>query len=219
MSGPSQFNSFYQFDDLGRYLDIAYLNSYFSNPDSHRVKAGFISFTIGFGKYRVYEDGFIFSVSRSKIYQGQFDNDGYLRVSLSIGNRISKMCMVHTLVAFSFVNGYDPYSTWQINHIDENKSNNHHTNLEWSTMLFNNQYGTRTANGIRTAQHSRSYPVRAINLDGTLHKEYPLGMSSAIRDLCPYKAIRLPYVRSAVSRIQSILGSRNQWHGFRWERV
>ena len=68
------------------------------------------------------------------------DKDGYLRVSLSKRGK-SKGFGVHRLVAQAFIP--NPDNLPQVNHRDENPSNNKADNLEWCTQSYNNAYGNR----------------------------------------------------------------------------
>ena len=61
---------------------------------------------------------------------------GYLYVKLR-----GKMIGVHRLVASSFIP--NPHNLPQVNHKDEDKSNNNVTNLEWCSSKYNINYGTR----------------------------------------------------------------------------
>ena len=70
----------------------------------------------------------------------------YLRVSINY-----KTYNIHKLVAEAFIpyTGLNPDGTpiigeRMINHIDENKRNNHVENLEWCDAKYNNNYGTRS---------------------------------------------------------------------------
>ena len=80
---------------------------------------------------------------------------GYSIVALC-NNGKSKSFTVHRLVAKAFIpnpNNYD-----QINHINENKTDNRMENLEWCDGKYNMNYGTRTAKQIA----KRSKPVMCI---------------------------------------------------------
>lgn len=68
------------------------------------------------------------------------DKDGYLILGL-YRNGKSKTVRVHRLVAKAFIE--NPYNLPEINHIDENKTNNHVENLEWCTTAYNLTYGHR----------------------------------------------------------------------------
>lgn len=65
---------------------------------------------------------------------------GYLRFNLH-KNHIQKTVYVHRLVAEYFVENPNGYT--EINHKDENKSNNVAMNLEWCGRKYNCNYGTR----------------------------------------------------------------------------
>lgn len=99
--------------------------------------------------------------------------NGYMRVSLcSDGKVINKL--VHRLVAEAF--NPNPYGLPQVNHKDEDKTNNIYTNLEWCSQEYNNEYGTRNE---RSAINNRNNPkqnCRQINrytLDGKYIDTWP----------------------------------------------
>ena len=69
------------------------------------------------------------------------DSHGYLCVSLYKEGKM-KFVKIHRLVAEAFLD--NPDNLPQINHKDEDKTNNHVNNLEWCDAKYNSNYGTRT---------------------------------------------------------------------------
>lgn len=66
---------------------------------------------------------------------------GYKVVALKQTNGKFKQQRVHRLVAQAFIP--NPDNLPQVNHKDEDKTNNCVDNLEWCTADYNNKYGTR----------------------------------------------------------------------------
>ena len=64
---------------------------------------------------------------------------GYFMVKLR-KDGIQKMCLIHRLVAQSFIP--NPLNLPQVNHKDEDKTNNMVDNLEWCDAKYNSTYGT-----------------------------------------------------------------------------
>lgn len=73
-------------------------------------------------------------------------NKGYLLVALSKNGK-EKVFNIHRLVALAFVP--NPHNYEQVNHINENKTDNRAENLEWCTAKINVNHGTRTARQIQ----------------------------------------------------------------------
>lgn len=67
-------------------------------------------------------------------------SNGYYQVGLC-ANRVHKTVYVHRLVAEAFV--VNSNNLPEVNHLDENKTNNHADNLEWCTRIENLHHGTR----------------------------------------------------------------------------
>lgn len=74
------------------------------------------------------------------------DKDGYKVVTLCKNGK-QKTVKVHRLVAEMFIPNYNKLP--QINHKDENKSNNCVDNLEWCTSKYNINYGTNIKRRIK----------------------------------------------------------------------
>ena len=102
---------------------------------------------VAYENYEVSNKGKIRSLSykgtgKIKELTGAKDKDGYLMVCLCKGEK-QKVCSIHRIVAFTFIENDDETKT-QVNHIDEDKTNNSVENLEWCNAKYNINYGTRT---------------------------------------------------------------------------
>ena len=78
---------------------------------------------------------------KGKILKQCTDKYGYLRVNLYNNHCHRKFVPVHRLVAEAFIP--NPDNLPQINHKDEDKTNNCVENLEWCDDTYNCNYGTR----------------------------------------------------------------------------
>ena len=118
--------------------------------------------------YEVSIDGKVRNRRNGHILKPHIDTDGYeLVVISSCLTKKRKTVRVHRMVGIMFIP--NPNNLPEINHKDENKSNNHVDNLEWCSSKYNANYGTRN---IRTVQnrkekygkeHHRAKQVRCIN--------------------------------------------------------
>ena len=77
------------------------------------------------------------SYGKGKILTPRLNSDGYPRVELYKRSK-SKSHYIHRLVATAFIP--NPNSFQEINHKDENKSNNIVSNLEWCSHEYNLTY-------------------------------------------------------------------------------
>lgn len=99
----------------------------------------------------------------------------YLCVTLSKNGRMKKK-LVHRLVASAFIP--NPENLPEINHKDEDKTNNKADNLEWCDRRYNNLYGTAKAR----AAIKQGKPVLQ-KLDGKIVNAWPTaGMAAAFTD-------------------------------------
>lgn len=89
--------------------------------------------------YAITSCGRIWSYISKKFLKPRADKDGYLLINLHKDNK-SKTYKVHRLVAEAYICNDEELP--QINHRDENKTNNCIGNLEWCTHIYNQNYGT-----------------------------------------------------------------------------
>ena len=102
-----------------------------------------------YGRVRSLDRWIRYSDGRLRLHPGSMTNlhknkkrNGYVQVSLYKENfRYEKK--VHRLVAEAFIP--NPFNLPQVNHKDENTSNNVVWNLEWCDSKYNNSYGTKRA--------------------------------------------------------------------------
>ena len=78
-------------------------------------------------------------IRTGKILSPKTHRNGYLVVGLCTDRKI-KMYYIHRLVAQAFLPNLDRLP--QVNHKDENKTNNNVENLEWCSAEYNTNYGT-----------------------------------------------------------------------------
>jgi hypothetical protein len=135
-----------------------------------------------------------FHISKEKILKQQLRKDKYFNVHL-LKEGIEKIFFVHRLVALAFLP--NPNQLPDINHKDENPSNNYVDNLEWCTVKHNMNYGTaierrkasfvrnnsfKKANATKVKNGSRGAetPIEAVSKDGMTIINYP-SISEAAR--------------------------------------
>lgn len=129
------------------------------------------------GRYQISNMGRVRSLDRwtndehPKYLKGRLLNPsmnkgkGYLRISLSDGNRNYTHYEVHRLVALHFVSGYKPGLV--VNHKNEIKTDNRADNLEWCTYKYNLNYSDVIA--------WKRKPVYQYDLDGNFIKKFKCG--------------------------------------------
>ena len=102
-------------------------------------------------------------VIKERILEPAVTHNGYLRVGLHVDGK-RKMLRVHRLVCEAFHENPDNKS--EVNHVNENKTDNRACNLEWSTRTENCNHGSRNE---RVAK-ALSKPIGQFSLDGKLIK-------------------------------------------------
>lgn len=96
----------------------------------------------GFENYLVSSFGRVWNVKRHKFMKLRKEHHAW-RLGLTDSNGVRKFFFIHRLVMDAFVPNPDPKTFTQINHIDEDTSNNAVENLEWCDAKYNCNYGTR----------------------------------------------------------------------------
>lgn len=121
----------------------------------------------GFENYMVSSDGKVWSLNynhtgKMKELKPCPKKDGYLRVGLyTNGRQVHKF--VHRLVAKAFV--ANPDNKPQVNHIDQDKTNNCEDNLEWCNAEYNTNYGDRTERVAETLTNRKDLSVSVVCLE------------------------------------------------------
>lgn len=87
-------------------------------------------------RYRIRDNGSVYSMYEAKVIAPATTHDGYLSVSLTLDSTDKPTSfLVHRLVGEAFINKQESRSF--INHIDGDKKNNNVSNLEWCTHIEN----------------------------------------------------------------------------------
>lgn len=121
------------------------------------------------GKYQVSNIGRVRNNDywgRVRILKPYQKNRKYAKVTLYRDGKPYD-CDIHRLVASAFIENPNNYP--QVNHKDENKTNNHVDNLEWCSCRYNLFYGNR----LKRISDSLSKPVFQYDMECNLVKIYP----------------------------------------------
>ena len=171
------------------------------------------------GLYRVSNFGRILNLNYKRTGKAELMTPveitgGYLQVGLS-KNRKKKRCLVHRLVAQTFLP--NPENLPQVNHKDEDKTNNfvflnedgsvdkEKSNLEWKTPKGNCNHGTRNERMRKALTNGKkSKKVLQFTLDRELIREWPSARE------CGRNGFKQSNV-SACCR-----GEKPQYKGFLW---
>lgn len=103
--------------------------------------------------YEINKEGEVFSLQRDRLLSQLNNGNGYLGVTLSSGG-VDKRFYTHRLVATCFI-GDPEEERNQVNHKDHDKSNNHVSNLEWTTPKENSTKAQKFHRG-RTIEQSNA---------------------------------------------------------------
>lgn len=97
---------------------------------------------LDYKNYYVSEFGHIYSYynSTSRLLKPYLGADGYLQVKIPDNFGADTHLKLHKIVALTFIKNDNPSNFNVVHHKDENKINNHYTNLEWTTLAQNTKY-------------------------------------------------------------------------------
>lgn len=142
---------------------------------------------------------------KERLLKPYIDKLGYAVVKLTIDTGVNKTMKIHRLVAQAFIP--NPNNLLQINHKDENRSNNVVDNLEWCDAQYNSNYGTRKdklrkSSGIRVAQY---------DLQGNLIKVW-----DSLSQAAQFFGAK---TTSCIRRVCKQLPGRNTYKGYIWRYV
>ena len=140
-------------------------------------------------------------IQKERILKPNVVHGGYLMIGLYAGGK-RKMFFVHRLVCQAFHE--NPENKPEVNHINENASDNRACNLEWCTRTENINHGARNERAAKT----KSKPVGQWTKEGELVKIWP----SAIE-----VQKQTGFSQGSISKVAN--GKRKQAYGFIWKYV
>ena len=140
------------------------------------------------GEYLISNLGRVKSLKNNKerILSLKLRRDGYLDVVLSKNGQV-KYHQVHRLVAEHFVPGHQEGMV--VNHINECKSDNVWTNLEWVTSKENNNHGTAIERRVCTYHSNRNKTVYCTELDMTFKTQAEAARYFGVSGVTIYKVL------------------------------
>lgn len=149
--------------------------------------------------YKVSNFGRVYSMKVSRLLKPHPDKKGYLRVKFWKDGK-GYTFKVHRLVAQAFIP--NPHNYPQVNHKDENKTNNIVDNLEWCDNTYNAHYGSHIERATKNLVNRKnlSLPVLCVETG----KVYPSIM----------EARRQTGLRNID---ECCRGNRNTAGGFHWK--
>ena len=130
-----------------------------------------------YSDYEIYpETGEIWSYKRNMFIKGRKNTKGYIRIVLIDDNGIKKDMPLHRVIAMAAIP--NPDNLPEVNHKDEDKTNNKVSNLEWCTHEYNVNFGTRNARaGEALTNGKQSRPVLGFK-ENKIMKYFPSVMEA-----------------------------------------
>lgn len=177
---------------------------------------------VGYEKYyEVSNLGRVRSNRTGKVLKYNVTPNGRATVELfgDVGTK-SKRLLVHRLAAIAFIPNPNNYP--QINHKDENPSNNCVENLEWCTAKYNMNYGTRLARQLAHIDYSDPKRKKIARENGKKACKPVLQFTKCGEYIAQHESIRAAAKESGVrdTKICDVLrGRAPSAGGFKWKYV
>ncbi|MGM0807539.1 MAG: NUMOD4 domain-containing protein [Bacillota bacterium] len=142
---------------------------------------------------------------KEKVLKQMIHTGGYLQVGLRKNGKTTCK-FVHRLVGEAFILNLNQLP--QINHKDEDKTNNKVSNLEWCDNTYNNIYGTKIERQKQSEYLQRVMkPIKGTNLE----------TGEVLLFDSVNSATKKGFVRRGIRGCLD--GIANHHHGYRWEYV
>lgn len=157
--------------------------------------------------YIIYNDGRLFSIKTGKFLTPNEYTDGYLQYHITLldGTKVTRK--IHRLVAEYFVYNRSPKKNTEVNHKDENKHNNHATNLEWCDRQYNANYSKTWVKGAFATS------IHVAMCDPITQKI--IATYNSIKEAC--RKNNLP--SSANKHIRKYIDTNIEQYGFIWKEI
>ena len=112
-----------------------------------------------FNNYEVSNLGRVRNITTGKVLKPVLDGRGYYKANLYKQNKAYTRS-IHRLVATEFIPNSDKLP--EVNHKDEDKTNNSIENLEWCSHYYNSNYGTRNERVAKAITGSLNYGAKRV---------------------------------------------------------
>lgn len=177
---------------------------------------------IDFDKYTITEDGKILSKYWNRYITGSIDRRGYVQISMKSKNGDMLNVLFHRVIWYYF-NGEIP-DGFQVNHIDENKTNNALSNLNLLTPKDNINWGSRNERSRKSNSifwKGKKKPIEQVEKMRLTKSipiiQYDLKTNEPIKEWQSSKDVekQLGFDRGAIRRV--CRGLHKQAYGYGWK--